>query len=610
MSTCALSGNIPEQPVVAKTTGLVFEKRLILKHLETSTTCPITTTPLCKEDLLDIQQLNPITKPRPPTATSFPHLLNLLQNEYDAMLLESYQLKQQLDQCKKDLAKQLYQQDAAHRVISRLYKENEELKQRLYNYDATFEQKHGQILQQVAPALNAIAHNNNNTNNNTDINTMTDTDLTVDPFAIIQSATEAVPVGKENRKAVLEYRKNTQNGYHNFSTAYNAATAKSDQTIVWMKSALGAKHAATTDFINTAGAGLQTSSVAISEKRYLSFISTQNNEVLVLENDVPKKTTRVVTTLGYNQLFNHNGQNENDEIVLTGLSTSLYDNKLFKSVINTTPGDDLCPLYISYTNKTQKKHFISIYTTDLKKNDAQFANVFTFSTPTLIKTFALHPSMMLLIAVGADNHIYLYNLQYNVNKTASNLLYTIADFRQENINCLTIHPDAKFFMLGCDGGLSISIPLTTLGPQQQQQEVPCTKFQHPQRTAPITAIVCSESGYHYATVFAGVGFAIHDLRKPPTKPEHCTFVPLSNVKRLFFDQLQTHCAVVTTDDIQIVTVKDPAVVKAKIVLVEERMGGEKVRVEDKIDNALMQCFGDGIVVVTQHKVFFLTANGV
>eukprot|EP00461_Guttulinopsis_vulgaris_P004447 UN04449 len=134
MATCALSGNIPEQPV-ASPTGYIFEKRLIVKCLEANPVCPISFKPLKKDDLIDIVTINHITKPRPPTATSFPQLLNMLQNEYDAMLVETFTLKQQLDQCKKDLAKQLYQQDAANRVIAKLYKQNEELKEKLLNYD-------------------------------------------------------------------------------------------------------------------------------------------------------------------------------------------------------------------------------------------------------------------------------------------------------------------------------------------------------------------------------------------------------------------------------------------------------------------------------------------
>jgi pre-mRNA-processing factor 19 len=42
--------------------------------------------------------VNKSVKPRPPTATSVPALLTMLQNEWDAVMLETYSLRQQLEQ--------------------------------------------------------------------------------------------------------------------------------------------------------------------------------------------------------------------------------------------------------------------------------------------------------------------------------------------------------------------------------------------------------------------------------------------------------------------------------------------------------------------------------
>lgn len=41
---------------------------------------------------------NKAVKPRAPTATSIPSMLGLFQNEWDAVVLETYSLKQQLEQ--------------------------------------------------------------------------------------------------------------------------------------------------------------------------------------------------------------------------------------------------------------------------------------------------------------------------------------------------------------------------------------------------------------------------------------------------------------------------------------------------------------------------------
>jgi pre-mRNA-processing factor 19 len=41
--------------VISKRTGLLFEKRLIEKHLEVSKSCPVTGAEMCADDLLEIK---------------------------------------------------------------------------------------------------------------------------------------------------------------------------------------------------------------------------------------------------------------------------------------------------------------------------------------------------------------------------------------------------------------------------------------------------------------------------------------------------------------------------------------------------------------------------
>lgn len=131
MSCCAISGVVPEEPVVSSKTGHIYEKRIITKWIETTGSCPITHEKLTINDLIDIKTINPCTKPHPPTLHSFPALLTTQQDEWDTILLETYNLKKQVDELKQELATSLYRQDACNRVIARLIRERDDAKQKL-----------------------------------------------------------------------------------------------------------------------------------------------------------------------------------------------------------------------------------------------------------------------------------------------------------------------------------------------------------------------------------------------------------------------------------------------------------------------------------------------
>jgi pre-mRNA-processing factor 19 len=116
----AVSGTVPEEPVVSKKSGLLFERRLIEKVVQETGRCPITDEPLEKDDLVVVSTGTTI-KPRPTPATSIPGLLSLLQNEWDATVLEAHQLRQALHAARQELSHALYQHDAATRVIGKYY---------------------------------------------------------------------------------------------------------------------------------------------------------------------------------------------------------------------------------------------------------------------------------------------------------------------------------------------------------------------------------------------------------------------------------------------------------------------------------------------------------
>jgi len=138
---CAISGQVPSEPVVSRKTGTLYEKRLIHTHLESDARCPVTGEDMDKEDLVEINsgkgqvapngKINTIAKPRPLTATSIPGLIGLFQNEWDELMLETYTLKKHLDATRQELSQALYQHDAACRVIARLLRERDEAREGL-----------------------------------------------------------------------------------------------------------------------------------------------------------------------------------------------------------------------------------------------------------------------------------------------------------------------------------------------------------------------------------------------------------------------------------------------------------------------------------------------
>lgn len=110
--------------------GNVFEKRLIEAYIAENGKDPITGEEISAEDLVELKTAR-VVRPRPPTLTSIPSLLSVFQEEWDALALETYTLRQALVQTRQELSTALYQHDAAVRVIARLTKERDEARDTL-----------------------------------------------------------------------------------------------------------------------------------------------------------------------------------------------------------------------------------------------------------------------------------------------------------------------------------------------------------------------------------------------------------------------------------------------------------------------------------------------
>jgi pre-mRNA-processing factor 19 len=139
---CLVSGTVPQDPVVSVKSGHLFERRLIETYIDEQHRCPITGQDLSKADLLTVESkqhsrystslcmiANKVVTPRSAAATSIPSVLSLLQNEWDAVMLETFALKQQYLRIRQELSEALYQKDAASRVIARLMKDRDAAKE-------------------------------------------------------------------------------------------------------------------------------------------------------------------------------------------------------------------------------------------------------------------------------------------------------------------------------------------------------------------------------------------------------------------------------------------------------------------------------------------------
>lgn len=78
ISNCALSGLPLKHPVVSIKSGHIFEKEVIIKHLQNTGQCPLTGLELNPHtDLVEIKTEN-ASLPKPLVANNVPNLISLL----------------------------------------------------------------------------------------------------------------------------------------------------------------------------------------------------------------------------------------------------------------------------------------------------------------------------------------------------------------------------------------------------------------------------------------------------------------------------------------------------------------------------------------------------
>jgi len=132
---CGISHEVPRAPVFCRVSGMVYERSLAEKYIAEHGTEPTTGASCTVEDLADIQTKS-MMRPRPPAATSIPSLLRMLQDEWEAIALETFTLKKHLEITRQELSHSLYQHDAACRVIARVTKERDSARSALASVSA------------------------------------------------------------------------------------------------------------------------------------------------------------------------------------------------------------------------------------------------------------------------------------------------------------------------------------------------------------------------------------------------------------------------------------------------------------------------------------------
>jgi pre-mRNA-processing factor 19 len=131
MLACELSGeSLTREDAVVTPSGHICSKRLLLQKLSENGGID----PFVKDQSLNDDQLivlKAASTAAAPRVTSFPKMLQTMQEEYDAVVLELMETRQVLQETRQELSQALYQNDAAVRVLARLSMERDAARQEL-----------------------------------------------------------------------------------------------------------------------------------------------------------------------------------------------------------------------------------------------------------------------------------------------------------------------------------------------------------------------------------------------------------------------------------------------------------------------------------------------
>jgi pre-mRNA-processing factor 19 len=142
--TCEISGESltsTKEEVVVTPSGHTCIKRLLLaKLVENGGMDPFETMrerALSEDQLITLQRSSSQLPPPRTQSTSLPNLLQQMQSEYDALVLELFDTRKGLEDTRRELSQALYQNDAAVRVVARLSMERDAARQELEKWNAS-----------------------------------------------------------------------------------------------------------------------------------------------------------------------------------------------------------------------------------------------------------------------------------------------------------------------------------------------------------------------------------------------------------------------------------------------------------------------------------------